>query len=629
MKSEGWQFGPFALIPAEHTLLRHGKPVRLARKDFDLLVVLVQRAGLLVRKEELVERLWANAFVEEGNLAKHVSTLRKALGDVGDAERLIETVPKVGFRFVAAVTPLQNAEPAPASAGRRARWRRAAAITIMFTAVVVLAATLRWGRTRDEPTTHEWKALAVLPFTSLDGEPEPVAHLGIGLTDGIITRLSGQRLLPVRPTSLVKSQAGASAGDVRAVGAKLGADVILEGHLQRAGDVVRVTVQLSDVERAAPIWGETFDQPMAELFRLEDAIAERVAGALRLQIGAAEQQRLRRRYTENAEAYAAYLAGRNALLQYTPDSTRSAIAFFERALALDRAYVLARAGLAMASADMYLRFAPAQEQQQWGERAEREAAAALALDQDLAEAHAARAAVLRKREFDWDQAIAESRRALTLNPNLDQPHLVAAAAFYHLGLMDRSRQALESARRVGVVDRVEPLRIEALIALFSGEFEPARQRLEEVSRQSSRAIGDTYLALTYFYSGEVNRARGLLETLVKDSSASTAARSGAALASLLAAAHDADGAKREIAAVLRRPYRDHHVAYNLGTAYAQLGDAPSAVQWLRTAAQTGFPCAIWYSRDPLLDPLRRNAEFEAFVAELDVHHTAAATKYGE
>ena len=98
MNSSQWRFGPFLLIPSEHTLLRDGTPIRLARKDFDLLVALVSRAGQLVRKEELLQLLWPDAFVEEGNLTKHVSIVRKALGESGDADRLIETVPKVGWR---------------------------------------------------------------------------------------------------------------------------------------------------------------------------------------------------------------------------------------------------------------------------------------------------------------------------------------------------------------------------------------------------------------------------------------------------------------------------------------------------------------------------------------------------
>jgi tetratricopeptide (TPR) repeat protein len=237
------------------------------------------------------------------------------------------------------------------------------------------------------------------------------------------------------------------------------------------------------------------------------------AGALRLRLAAAEQQRLRRRYTENADAHAAYVEGRSELLRYTPEGARGAVVAFERALALDPGYTLARAGLAMASADMYLRYAPEPEHQTWGDRAKREAVAAIALDSDLAEAHLAHAAVSRKREFDWEETITASRRALILDPNLDQPRYFLAAALYHQGLMAEALSEMHRGRQVGGSDRVEPVRIEGLVALFSGEFPLARQRLEEVSRQSSRAIGDTYLALAYYYSGDVARGRAMLENL--------------------------------------------------------------------------------------------------------------------
>ncbi len=369
---------------------------------------------------------------------------------------------------------------------------------------------------------------------------------------------------------------GADRPEAAAIGRALNVGVILEGHIQRADEAVRVTVQLIDVQAGTPVWAQTFDQPAAELFVLEDSIAERVASELRLQLAAAEQQRLRRRYTENAAAYMAYVEGRESLFRYTPTATREAVGAFERALALDQGYTLARAGLAMASAEMYLRYAPEREVQQWGERAQREAETALALDPDLAEAHLARAAVFRKREFDWDQTIVASRRALVLNPNLEQPHFFTAAAFYHLGLMEQALAEKERGHRVGGSDLVEPLRIEGLVALFSGDFDLARQRLEEVSRRSSRPIGDTYLALAHYYSGDVARARMMLDQLATEPSASTSTRSRAALASILGASGDIKAARRLLEGVLSSDYRDHHVAYNVGTAFAQLGDAPES-----------------------------------------------------
>jgi tetratricopeptide (TPR) repeat protein len=283
----------------------------------------------------------------------------------------------------------------------------------------------------------------------------------------------------------------------------------------------------------------------------------------------------------------------------------------QAALTLDPAYALARAGLAMACADTYLRFAKPEDVDRWGSCAEGEARVALEVDPDLAEAHLARAAVARKREFDWTTAITASQRALVLNPNLDQAHFFTAAAYYHLGYMEESLIEMERGRRLRGPDVVEPLRIEALVALFSGKFSVAQVHLEEVSRRSSQPIGDTYLALAYYYSGNLERGRSMLESLATSASASTSSRAGAALAGVVAALGDRTAALASLDRVLAREYRDHHVAYSVGAAYAQLGEHAEALRWLNTAVDTGFPCLIWFERDPLLEPIRRGAGFAA------------------
>ena len=163
----------------------------------------------------------------------------------------------------------------------------------------------------------------------------------------------------------------------------------------------------------------------------------------------------------------------------------------------------------------------------------------------------------------------------------------------------------------------------------AASYENARLRLEEVSRRSSRAIGDVYLALATFYGGNGERARVMLETLAHDTSASNAARAKAALAGVLAATGDAAGAREAIARVLEVAYRDHHVAYSLGVALGQLGDEHRALQWLRSSADSGFPCGVWYARDPLLEPLRRSRALDALFADLDARLSAATTRYRE
>jgi hypothetical protein len=148
-----------------------------------------------------------------------------------------------------------------------------------------------------------------------------------------------------------------------------------------------------------------------------------------------------------------------------------------------------------------------------------------------------------------------------------------------------------------------------------------------VSRQSSRAIGDTYLALAYYYSGDVARGRAMLEDLTRETSASTSARSRVALAGLLAASGEGHAARGLVDAVLAGDYRDHHVAYGIGAALAQLGDARGAVEWLRRAADSGFPCVVWYERDPWLDPLRKVPAFRDLSADLAARRDAALTRF--
>jgi len=231
--------------------------------------------------------------------------------------------------------------------------------------------------------------------------------------------------------------------------------------------------------------------------------------------------------------------------------------------------------------------------------------------------------VARKHEFDWNVTLAASRRALALDPSLDQARFFAAGAYYHNGYMQEALIELEKGRSLHGADVIEPIRIEALVALFSGNFAPALARLEDVSRLSSQPIGDTYLALTYYYTGSTARAQHMLEGLANHPSASTSARAGAALAGVMAAQGDAHAARLLLDRVVNGSYRDHHVAYSIGVAYAQLGDPAASVQWLRTAADTGFACPPFFERDPLLEPLRRDPAFTDVLAYVRARRASA------
>ena len=405
--------------------------------------------------------------------------------------------------------------------------------------------------------------------------------------------------------------------DPREVGRELSVGYLLTGTVQAAANRLRVSVQLVRARDGSPVWGSAYDLARRNLLTLQDSIAERVSASLAVRLTADEQERLYRRYTANPAAYEWFLRGRAQLARVSEDGTRAALQAFERALALDSNYALAQAGLAMASADMHLRFASGPEVKAWGERAKKEASRALALDPSLAEAHLAKAAVSRKSDFDWEGTLEESGRALALNPNLDVAHYFREAAFYHLGLFDLADQEDRDALGLDPANQVEQLRSRGVVAFLSGRYPEAIRNLELARRSSSRAYTDSYLAQAYYYNGDSTRAIATLDSLSHTTSAPAANRARAVLASFLAHSGEQEEAEALIGMVLGKGgYVDHHVAYSLGAAYAQLGQPEQAAAWLAKAVETGFPCYPWFQRDPLLDPVRRDPRVNRVLTQL-------------
>jgi len=616
-----YRFGVFELDAATLELRKDGRAVRVRPQSLKLLALLLTRPGDVVSRDDIQQALWGrDTFVDFEQGVNHaIRELRAVLGDSAESPCFIRTFARRGYGFIAPIerVPLEAADAAPlvapappARPGARRRLGIAAALVGFAAAAAILAGLAPWSRDAASPLPP---TIEVVPFAAAATD----SALGAGLASAIVARLGAQHRAFVRAAPISGPPSGNRGRDHLR-----GAALVLSGEVLRQGDDIAVAARLERVATGEVVWTERFQLRATELHSLENVIAERVVTALDLNIAAAEQDRLRRRYTENVAAYQDYLQGRALLVRYTPDATLGAIAAFESAIRRDPAYTLARAGLAMACADMCLRFARPSDVERWGQRAEAEARAALELDGNIAEAHLARAAVARKREFDWNQVVVSSRRALALNPSLDQAHFFIAAAYGHLGYMEEARMAVESGQRLRHLDELEAIRQQGILALWSGNFAPSRVHLEEVSRLSDQAIADTYLALAYYYSGSVEQSRALLESLSQSSSASTAARAGAALASILARAHPSD-ARVHIESVVKREYRDHHVAYSLGTASAQLGDAAEATRWLKTAADTGFPCLTWFERDPLLDPLRGTPAFPELLQYVRARRDAA------
>ena len=493
----------------------------------------------------------------------------------------------------------RDARPPAARVSRR--WLPSALGLLALLTIGSIATYQLFSRPSDVVTPAT--TLAVLPCRAL-AERAGISFLEVGIADSIIIALSNAAQLRVRSTPAILQDQGRDV-DPRAVGQSLGVEHLLTCTLQPTPDRVAATVQLVRTSDGSTVWGDRYDVARSDLLGLRDQISERVVSALRVRMTESERERFYRRYTNNAEAYERYLKGRAALARYTREGTQAAINEFQHALAVDSQYALAHAGLASAAAQMRIRFAPEKELKQWFDLAMHEAEEALRLDPELAEAHEARAAVARNTEFDWDRTIEESDRALALNPSLAMPHFYRAAAFYHFGLFDESDRAIRLGMANDPVNRVEPLRLLGTTALFAGRSADARAHLTEAQRLTESAVTGSYLAQALYYEGQTSDAEVLLNSV--RGSAQAERRAQATLAGFLAARGDRQRANALIETVTGGTYMDHHVAYSLGAAHAQLGDATEAFRWLERAAVGRIPVRglVRPGSPPGENPLRR------------------------
>ena len=643
------RFGSFELDPAAGELFRNGVRIRLQDQPLQVLVALLERPGELVTREELRERLWkGETFVDfEHGLNTAVKKARQALGDSAESPEFIETLARRGYRFIAEVqagttsTPVIESGaaadhptadtprgPAPPEVERPVRqlprmllWGAGAALLIAGAGAGWLTQRQTSSESANGVRYPTEARLAVIPLRVLGESPADVAYLGVGIADAITTRLANTRQITLRPTSAVLPFKDAQS-DTAHIATSLNVQHLVIGTIQTTEDVYRISLQLVRSDGVA-IWGRSYDEPRTRLLELQDDVAEQVAVALRIELSPPERARLHVRYTDNPEAYDLYLRGRSLLVNYTEATMREAIRHFEQALALDPDYALAAAGIATACAWFSVRYAHDAEAMTWGKRAEEAAHQALEKDPALADAHLAiaSAAGTMYRGFDWNTVLERTSTALALDPSADLAHLARMRVYYHLGLFDEARRQGRLAQAINATANVEYSRLEIALRLFEGHFPAAAADAAALLSRSDAPAVRHYLGLARYYVGDTAGAREMLGSISRHGRPDT--RGQAALASIEAAVGMRDDARGRIRVLESAADMDHHVAYSLGAAFAQLGEVDASMKWLNQAADTGFPCYPWYARDPLLDPLRRKPAFEELLARLRLAHQEA------
>ncbi|HEV2798982.1 MAG TPA: protein kinase [Pyrinomonadaceae bacterium] len=456
------------------------------------------------------------------------------------------------------------------------------------------------------------KTLAVLPFKLLNiqrTEETGENYLGIGLADALITRLSNVRRFSVRPTSSVIRYSGADIGDPFAAGHELGVSYVVDGRIQRAGERIRITVQLLNVYDGATMWAGQFDENYTDVLSLEDAISAQVATALVPQLTGDEREQLAKRGTDNAEAFEVYLRGRYHWNTFNEEGFAKAITCYYRAIALDPDYAAAYTGIAdyYNWIGIYGVMPPAE----CSAAAKEAGARALELDETLPDAHTAYGFAAHAHDLDWNTSISHYQRALELNPHY------AAANLWHgtqLVMEGNFDSGLPLVRRALELDPLTLFNQHMLgfCLYYARRYEESCEIYRELVETSSMH------GLGYFgYSwalGQLGRHEEAIEAAIK---AIEFSGPSPFITATLGSAYAVAGRTREARHVLKEleelAAKRYVSPYYLAITYTQLGDYERAFSLLEQSFADREAWIVWMGVQPQFDPLRRDARFPELV----------------
>lgn len=628
MNNGGLAFGSFVFNPIEKTLSKEGKMVSIPPKALSLLAVLLENNGRIVDKEALLETVWPNTFVEEGNLTYTVASLRKILGDNAENPIFIETVPRRGYRFIA---PLRNdlvdlraqdssgseissedVRTAPAALAPdpldllSANWMVAlAAVLLLATAAVSLGYLLL---TPDAPAHGQMRSVAVLPFANESGNQE-FDYLSDGISESLINGLSELRELRVvaRATAFTYKKREV---DPRVAGRELNVEAVLTGKVLQVGDVLIVQADIIDVQHGTQIWGERFTQPLADLPSIPQRIAREFVKRLQPRLISDIDRQLDARLPKSSEAYQLDLKGRFFWNRRTEDGLYRGVGYFEQAIAEDPSYALAYVGLADSFNVLgFYSFLPPNES---FPKARVAASKALELE-ELAEAYNSLAyATL---YYDWDIPEAEKGflRAIELKPNYSVAHQWYGNLLTATG---RWNEALAEFKRAQELDPLAPVitAVPAWTYYYSRQYdraiEPCRKALE---LDPNFALGYLWLGMAYERKGDYKNAIREFEKAAEITGGS------AEIAALLAHAYAVSGnrlrAKQLLSELIERSKHRYISPYYIATAYVGMGDKDSAFDWLNRSVEDRQHMLLFLEYDPRLDELRGDPRFDQLMTK--------------
>ena len=548
-----FDFASFRLDPAERLLWRDGEILPLTPKLFDILLVLVENSGRLLNKNEFQSLVWPETVVEDGNLTRNISTLRKILGETLGEPRYIETIPWRGYRFVAKVDQVYEEAPNPAI-----------------------------------------DSIVVLPF--VNGGDHETEYLADGITESLINNLSRLSHLKVISRRSAFRYKGREL-DAPAIGRELRVGALLTGSILPQSNTLIISAELVDARDDTQIWGERYHRDLTDIFALQETIARIITEKLRLTLTSAEESLLHQRLPLDAAAYQLYLKGRYHFHRLTPEEVAKGIEYLRQAIEREPDYALAHVGLS----DCYNYLARPVE-------ALAEVKKALELEPTLGEAHASMA--FHQFVYDWNFQESELgfQRAIALSPNYANAHHWYAIYLANLGRHD---EAIREARKAEALDPISPLMsmTPGLVFYCAHAYEEALAEFQKVSDLDPNFMpARSLLGHVYEQQGLFEKAIGkYVEVLELVGNKTPAASSINGFIGRIEAKRGRKDEARRIAADLS-PHSSE-MAYTMAEIHAALGEIDQAFDWLDRAYENHNFQLVSLKVDPNLDALRADQRF--------------------
>jgi|SRR5215469_7003804 len=610
-------FGPFRLDAQERQLLRGKLPLSLPPKAIDVLAVLVENAGHLVHKEKLIRQVWPDAFVEEGNLNKNISVLRRTLGQWDGGREYIETVPKRGYRFVATVNQEadeQKIVPTRAStvvtevpAPRPKPWLPKPTLGILLSLIVVTAGAwlLVWHRREllvklDPPAIY---SLAVLPLENLSADPAQ-DYFADGMTDELITHLGQIASLRVISRTSVMQYRGAHKS-LPQIARELKVDAIVEGTVVRSGQQLRITAQLIQAASDKHLWAQTYEGNVQDVLGLQNQVAREIAKQVRSTLMPHEEIRAGVERPLNLKAYESYLRGEYFLNRFTPDSVRAAGNYFQSAIDEDPTYPPAYTKLA--GSYQILAAMGAIPKDVAHSKAKLLIAKALQLDPQFGPTHAVRGWSLLLYDLDFAAAGTEFKRAVELSPNSVEAHEGLGDYYASIGQVEDSVQEVQYARKLdpfGLIvnhDLCQTL-------YFARRFDEALAQCKANLDLNPNSV------TSLLYIGNIYGAKGMdseaTSTYIRALELADAPVAMIAAVKKGAVDSGLTGYWRAVAPFIPENLSNGKIdSWDAAIVYANAGDNDKALMWLEKAIEARCYGITYLGVDPKFDGLRSDSRF--------------------